>query len=67
MRMLNESEFREMKVTPPETCPECGARLRKNYCRECGEFFWQGHTAYCPSLKGQGREHSDDHRGHRTY
>ncbi len=46
-----------MKVSRP--CPECGARLRRNYCLEHDEFFWDYHVPGCA------REM--DHREHITY
>jgi predicted amidophosphoribosyltransferase len=46
-------------------CNECGRRLSKNYCRQCDEFFNEGHASDC-SQREQGMGNTD-HAGHRTY
>lgn len=65
MPLLSEEDLRHLRDTLPTTCLSCGETLRKNYCRQCDEFFSEGHKADCPDLNDpQWRE---DHRGHRTY
>lgn len=40
-------------------CRSCGADVRRNYCREHDEFFWDFHKEGCPE--------ETDHREHVTY
>jgi hypothetical protein len=46
-------------------CPDCGERTAKNYCRQCDEFFYEGHAADCPRMRPGA--YSENHDGHRTY
>lgn len=43
-------------------CTRCKKEIRKNYCRECDEFFEEGHGNDCPLAKL-----TKEHCGHRTY
>jgi hypothetical protein len=67
MPRLTDAEVTALKATPMEICPECGRKLRKNYCRDCRQFFWLGHLNDCPRLQPSNDPATDDHRGHRTY
>lgn len=48
-----------------ERCGSCDMLVTKNYCRQCDEFFWDGHSDDCPRMAPG--VYSEDHRGHRTY
>lgn len=48
------------------TCFACGETLVKNYCRQCDEFFGEGHKPDCPEMD-KSKPYSENHRGHRTY
>lgn len=48
-----------------ETCRDCGQVVSKNYCRQCDEFYWEGHKQDCPRMAPG--PFSQDHSGHRTY
>ncbi len=65
MPLLNEEHLSDMRSRPPETCRRCKMETRQNYCRQCDEFFMDGHAADCPTM--QPGLASNDHRGHRTY
>ena len=60
-----DPEERERMLGDTQTCTECGRRTSKNYCRQCDEFFWDGHSEEC-SHRYQGMGNTD-HAGHRTY
>lgn len=66
MPLLDLEQLKRLNAHPPETCAECGAAVRKNYCRRCDEFFTAGHLGHCPRLKDGGVE-GEGHEGHRTY
>lgn len=51
--LLSEDDLQRMKDQPPRTCPTCQKTAKKNYCRECDEFFYE-----CDC---------NEHKGHRTY
>ena len=40
-----------------EHCPRCHARIVRQYCRSCDEFFRE---CWCPPIRA-------GHAGHRTY
>lgn len=46
-----------LKVSRP--CPGCGAKLRRNYCVDHDEFFWDCHVSGCAQEAA--------HRDHTTY
>lgn len=48
-----------------EKCHFCKQTVRKNYCRQCDEFFTEGHRAECETMVPGG--YSNNHSGHRTY
>jgi len=45
-------------------CGECQQTVAKNYCRQCDEFFWQGHHVNCSTWENKDQW---QHIGHRTY
>lgn len=62
MPVLNLTQLRSLSRTPPYLCRDCRYSVRKNYCRECDEFFEAGHQApVCRDAHGQ------KHEKHRTY
>lgn len=65
MSSLNDQDMKRMYQEEPSLCPFCGNTLHKNYCRECDEYFMQGHKPDCQEMKPG--LHSDNHTGHRTY
>lgn len=40
--VLSDEELESMKSSV-WTCPRCKAEVRKNYCRDCDEYFNDGH------------------------
>lgn len=66
MPLLSDEHLSDMRSRPPETCHRCKRKIRQNYCRQCDEYFMDGHAADCPTMLKTGLS-SDDHRGHRTY
>jgi len=64
MPTLDEQHLRILKTTPPSQCEECKRETWKNYCRQCDEFFWVGHSIFCSRAIPGGE---DDHCEHRTY
>lgn len=60
---LNLVELRQLNRVPPYLCPDCRYPVRKNYCRECDEFFEAGHSApVCRDAHGTVK-----HEKHRSY
>ena len=55
-----DREDRERLLVEVHLCDQCGQRIGRNYCRQCDEFFYQGHAADCPGIDTK-------HDGHRTY
>jgi hypothetical protein len=39
-----------LRMVPPVECPECKARVTREYCRVCDVFYTYGHAESCPSL-----------------
>ncbi len=66
MPSLGTYQLAHLRASPKRSCHECSSELTKNYCRECDEFFWEGHDDGCSQLN-PATEGSDDHHGHRTY
>ena len=64
MPLLDPEQIEELRNAPPTTCTKCHQQVRKNYCRQCDEFFQQGHTDGCSYVRPGGL---DAHIGHRTY
>ena len=48
------------------TCPFCFQKTTKNYCRQCDEFYFEGHDSDCQEMD-KTRPYSQNHVGHRTY
>ena len=59
MPLLDKNDLKTMRDWE-DICLACGKPLRKNYCRECDEFFIIGHAKGC---RREDKEHDD----HRTY
>jgi hypothetical protein len=55
-----DPEDRRRLLVEVHACHLCDQRLRRNYCRQCDEFFYEGHHADCPGCDTK-------HTGHRTY
>jgi hypothetical protein len=55
MPLLDAPQQKALLVELDETCPTCGVRLFRNYCRQCDEFFVE---CGCPW---------SEHAGHRSY
>jgi hypothetical protein len=53
MPLLSLKMINDLRNRPPEKCFSCGQTAKKNYCRECDEWYWE---CGCNS-----------HKGHRTY
>ena len=51
---------REQLLVEVHLCHLCDQRIARNYCRQCDEFFYQGHDPDCPGCDTK-------HDGHRTY
>lgn len=62
MPLLNVEQLERMNAVKPHACRGCHQAVRRNYCRQCDEFFEAGHMEGCPQA-------ADDnvHKGHRTY
>jgi hypothetical protein len=59
-------EDQEQMLGGEHRCVDCGHVTSKNYCRQCDEFYYEGHATDCPRMD-PARPYSEDHRGHRTY
>lgn len=57
---LDEEHRKDLLGKRGEWCLACRQELSRNYCRQCDEFFLEGHAADCPWI-------DQDHPGHRTY
>jgi len=64
MPALSEEQLHHLKTRPPDRCRNCGYEIWQNYCRQCDEFFWVGHSVFCKKATPGG---DDDHCEHRTY
>jgi hypothetical protein len=53
-------EDRERLIGPVKgmNCPRCGEEVRRNYCRQCDDFFF---------VCGCQKTPEELHEGHRTY
>lgn len=58
MPLLSEEDQARLLVEMPYRCPGCRKKPRRNYCRQCDEFFF---VCACPV------DPDNDHTGHRTY
>jgi len=53
MPLLNDHDIVNLRAdqardaTERKRCPHCEAHVWKNYCRQCDEFFTDGHYATC--------------------
>lgn len=47
MPRLDDHGLRYMWNQPPMVCSNCGNSLRFNYCRQCDEYFFEGHQPGC--------------------
>ena len=66
MPLLSDEDLARMRAEEPVECASCKAMVRKNYCRQCDEFFYAGHADECPQTDPD-LVWGDDHKGHRTY
>lgn len=62
MPALNEEEILELQSFSLRWW--CGCTVKKNYCRECDEFFFYGHRAGCSVSHDPT---NTVHAEHRTY
>lgn len=62
MPLLSVEQLQQMNDVKPHRCGDCGQAVRRNYCRQCDEFFEAGHMEGCPATTPD-----DLHKGHRTY
>jgi hypothetical protein len=58
MPLLDEQQQKELLVPIGQTCNTCATEIRRNYCRQCDEFFF---VCKCEP------DPEDGHIGHRTY
>ena len=63
MPLLDDEQLTQMRQLPGEVCRVCKRLIRKNYCRQCDEFYWQGHATGCEVFD----RFDGEHQGHRTY
>jgi hypothetical protein len=57
--LLSRADLERMRSAPLQACTRCKKFTTKNYCRQCDEFFWDGHAGSCSD--------ATQHDGHRTY
>ncbi len=57
--LLNLNDIIHMLSIPTVDCPECGQPTCQNYCRQCDEFYRNGHRSTCSQF--------GEHSGHRIY
>ena len=50
MPLLDDETLERMRAEPPTQCSDCKQEIRRNYCRECDEFFRQGQRRYLEAL-----------------
>lgn len=62
MPLLDVLSLQALSMIPPHECKRCGRAVRKNYCRQCDEFFEAGHLGVTDECLGQAK-----HDAHRTY
>lgn len=60
--LLTPEQFAELKSIPTRECSCCANKVRKNYCRDCDEFFEEWHAHICAFYEDEVR-----HARHRTY
>ena len=63
--LLDGAQLADLRSRPPQKCSLCSQQTTANYCRECDEFFRQGHAPDCHMIAKPGE--LDNHAGHRTY
>ena len=59
--LLSKDDLDRMRKELPRDCPRCWAEVRRNYCRDCDVYFFDGHNHGCPDTDAKA------HRAHRTY
>jgi hypothetical protein len=64
MPLLDKKELERLQACPIHECKDCNHAVRKNYCRQCDEFFTSGHAMHCPVVT---KSPHNNHAGHRTY
>jgi putative RNA 2'-phosphotransferase len=55
MPLLDRADIDALREEAPVACTKCSRPARRDYCRQCDEFFWR--CCSCPS----------EHAAHRTY
>jgi hypothetical protein len=63
MPLLDRQSLIDMLATTRHC--ECGAIVRRNYCRACDEFYWDCHRAHCNSADASDALVHEDHRNYR--
>jgi hypothetical protein len=68
MPLLDQNGYRELRTRQAQeykVCDYCTAQVWRNYCRECDEFFEDGHYKTCPheTMRAVVLKHA----GHRKY
>ena len=66
MPLLSKEDLERLRKETPRDCDYCKQQVKKNYCRQCDLFFYQGHKSDCPEMD-QTRPYGENHDGHRTY
>ena len=59
--LLSSADLERMRKEPPRDCLGCGTEVKRNYCRDCDVFFFDGHGHSCTDTDARA------HRAHRTY
>ena len=65
MPELSDEQMTALVNSMPLRCSQCGEMTSRNYCRNCDQYFYQGHAPNCPQMEPG--PHSHNHEGHRTY
>lgn len=65
MPILNDEDLKDMRNSPSRKCYECGENLFQNYCKQCDEYFDEGHKSNCSRLTDP--SFRNNHWNHRTY
>lgn len=60
--LLTPCQLRFVRQQQPQECPSCHASILMNYCRDCDEFFDDGHHPACT-----GSSLHSSHRNYRTF
>lgn len=60
MPILDDAALRDLRDQQKRIgrCERCSAQTWKNYCRQCDEYFYDGHSEMCKRVL---------HKAHRRY